>query len=156
MEPYFSIIVPNYNNDKFIGRCIKSILDQTFKNWEIIVIDNLSTDRSKEIIKTFNDDRIRFYEVNNNGIIGKSRNIGINHSKGVWLSFLDSDDLWEKDKLKKVYDIIAHNECEAVVHDEYKYFEIDNSIKRLKYGPFENNFLKNYLFMEIESLLHQA
>ena len=98
--PVVSIIIPTYNQAKYIGKALQSIIDQTFKNWEAIVIDNHSTDGTQKILNQFVDPRIKCLKINNNGIIAKSRNLGIKFAKGEWIAFLDSDDWWTKDKLK--------------------------------------------------------
>ena len=100
MSPLFSIIIPTFNSQKTIKRCIDSVQFQTFKDFEIIVVDNYSTDDTIQIIRTY--DNIKIYQEKNNGIIAHSRNVGIKVSSGKWICFLDSDDWWEKHKLEKV------------------------------------------------------
>ncbi len=100
-NPLVSIIIPNYNKEEFLSICIQSVLNQTYKNFEIIIIDNFSSDRSLDVIKKFIDARINLFQFQNNGIIAASRNFGIKKSNGKYLAFLDSDDYWMKDKLSK-------------------------------------------------------
>ena len=123
MGPFFTVIVPNYNNSKYIHRCIKSVIDQTFHNWELIIIDNNSNDNSLEVINSFKDKRVKTITIQNNGIIAKSRNLGINSSKGIWLCFLDSDDWWEETKLNTIYKKIIKTEVDVIVHNEFLSFE---------------------------------
>ena len=80
---------------------INSVIDQTYTNWEMIIVDNNSTDNSSLIIDGFKDQRIRTVKINNNGIVAKSRNMGIKVAKGEWIAFLDSDDFWFSKKLEK-------------------------------------------------------
>jgi glycosyltransferase involved in cell wall biosynthesis len=94
-----SIIMPTYNHDKFIKRSINSVLSQNYKNWELIIIDNYSTDLTENIINEIYDNRIVYLKLSNDGIIAKSRNYGIRFSKGEYLAFLDSDDFWFPNKL---------------------------------------------------------
>lgn len=109
-----SIVLPTYNHAEHIGRAIQSVIDQTYQNWELIIIDNFSTDDTDEVVSRFDDTRIKFHKIKNEGIISKSRNKGIFLSKGQWVAFLDSDDWWSADKLKKClgseiqYDLIYH------------------------------------------------
>ena len=111
----FSIIIPAYNSEWCIKRCLESVINQTYSNWEAIVIDNNSTDKTIEIVKEFKDSRIKFFSINNNGIIAKSRNLGISKSEGDFICFLDSDDYWQNNKLEICrkftdnYDFIYHN-----------------------------------------------
>jgi len=95
-----SIIIPTYKRVIKLKKALNSILKQKYDNWEAIVIDNKSNDGTKELVKEYND-KIFFYEIENNGIIAKSRNFGISKAKGNYLAFLDSDDWWERDKLEK-------------------------------------------------------
>ena len=110
-----SIIIPTYNHGNYIGKCIESIICQTYNNWEAIIVNNNSTDNTIEIIKNFNDNRISVLNINNQGIIAKSRNIGIQHAKGDYIAFLDSDDWWYSNKLdvimskKEDADFIYHH-----------------------------------------------
>ena len=90
--PLVSIVIPTYNHGNYIGKAIKSLINQTYQNWEAIIIDNQSSDQTYEEIKNYSDSRIKYFEINNNGVIAKSRNYGISISKGDWIAFLDSDD----------------------------------------------------------------
>jgi len=99
--PLVSVIMPTYNHAQFIGNAIESVLSQSYKNIEVIVVDNYSEDNTLKEIRSFQDNRINYYRFRNNGIIAASRNYGIRKSKGDVIAFLDSDDIWYKDKLKK-------------------------------------------------------
>jgi glycosyltransferase involved in cell wall biosynthesis len=102
LSPMVSVVMPTYNHANFISDAINSILSQTYTNWELIIVDNFSLDGTMEIVKKFNDPRIRFLQVSNEGIVAKSRNLGMNAAKGSWVAFLDSDDIWFPNKLKVV------------------------------------------------------
>ena len=109
-----SVIIPTYNSEKYIVNCIQSVLCQTDKNFEIIIIDNNSIDRTIEKVKQFNSKKIFIYYIKNNGNISKSRNLGINQSNGKWIAFLDSDDSWYNNKIEifrykmNNYEFITH------------------------------------------------
>lgn len=113
-DPLFSIIIPTYNRANEIGRCLSSVVNQTYKQWEAIVIDNYSEDNTEEIVNGFNDNRIHYFKNHNYGIISVSRNFGLDRAKGDWICFLDSDDSWRTDKLEQIlpyldrYDLIYH------------------------------------------------
>jgi glycosyltransferase involved in cell wall biosynthesis len=98
-ESLVSIVMPAYNRAHLIGETIQSVLDQSYSNWELIIIDDGSTDDSRTIINEFNDQRIQYYAIEHYGILGKVRNVGMNYSKGSYIAFLDSDDLWLPHKL---------------------------------------------------------
>ncbi len=85
--PLVSIVIPTYNHANYLRKALQSVLDQTYKNWEAIVIDNHSTDDTKKVINKFNDPRIRYLKIHNYGVIAKSRNAGILAAKGEWVAF---------------------------------------------------------------------
>lgn len=94
-----SIIMPNYNSAKFIKETIDSVIAQTYANWELIIVDDCSTDNSIELIRQYKDNRIHILKNSVNSGAAVSRNNAIKASKGRWIAFLDSDDLWAPDKL---------------------------------------------------------
>ena len=95
-----SVIVNCHNGEKFINRCIESILIQTYDNFEIIFLDNMSTDGTEEILKKISDKRIKYFKTEKFLKLYEARNLAISKAKGKYISFLDIDDSWEKDKLK--------------------------------------------------------
>jgi len=100
VKPLITIVIPTYNRCEKIKKALSSVKAQTFQNWEAIVVDNNSKDGTKEQVNNFNDRRIKFYEIINEGLISKSRNFGITKSEGQYLAFLDSDDWWTPNKLE--------------------------------------------------------
>ena len=103
MYQAFSIIIPTFNRADKISKAIDSLISQSHPLWEAIIVDNNSIDRTEEIVKSYRDSRIKFFKINNNGIIAKSRNYGIAKSKYDLIAFLDSDDWWN---LKKVLSVL--------------------------------------------------
>ena len=101
-DPFFSIIIPTFNQDNYLKETLNSIKYQTFKNFEIIVVDNYSNDNTEQVIKNCSL-KINYNKLKNSGIIGKSRNFGLKVSKGKWVCFLDSDDIWSAEKLEVTY-----------------------------------------------------
>ena len=95
-----SIIMPNYNSEKFVEQSIQSVIDQSYGNWELIIVDDCSSDNSVNLIKKFSDPRIKLIQNQENCGAALSRNNAIEVSNGRWIAFLDSDDLWERDKLQ--------------------------------------------------------
>lgn len=106
-----SIIMPNYNSEKYLEDTIKSILAQTYPNWELLFVDDCSTDNSLSIIEHFKDDRIRVFRNDKNCGAAVSRNIALEHACGRWIAFLDSDDLWHQDKLSLQISFMLKNKC---------------------------------------------
>jgi glycosyltransferase involved in cell wall biosynthesis len=94
-----SIVMPSYNSGLYIKKAIDSVMEQTYLQWELIIIDNFSVDNTIEIATSYQCDKIKIFKTNNQGIIAKSRNLGIKKSSGSLIAFLDSDDWWENNKL---------------------------------------------------------
>lgn len=109
MDPLISVIVVTYNRAHYIQEALDSIRRQTFKDYEIIVVDDGSTDNTKEVLESYKDIRYIYQE---HGGISKARNTAVKAAKGKWIATLDSDDLWKEDKLQKQVDYLAvHPEC---------------------------------------------
>ncbi|MFM6579815.1 MAG: glycosyltransferase family 2 protein, partial [Dolichospermum sp.] len=109
--PLISVIIPCYNRERYLAEAIESVLDQTYPHIELIVIDDGSSDRSGEIAQSYP----LIYHYQTNGGIGAARNAGIALANGKFLAFLDSDDIWVKDKLAKQMAIFDTNlDIEAV------------------------------------------
>ena len=136
-----SIIVPIYNAEKYLNKCIDSIIHQTKKELEIILINDGSTDDSENIIKQYDDRRIKYFKNKNQGI-GKTRNFGINKATGKYIMFLDSDDFLELDACEKMFEKAEKDELDIVMCDYYRFF--DNGKKEeVKLPDFKNSSLKD-------------
>lgn len=119
-----SVIMPSYNTAKYIGESIKSIQVQTYKSWELLIVDDCSTDNTDEVITPFlSDSRILYMRNKTNSGTAVSRNRALREAKGKWIAFLDSDDLWEPTKLERQIQFMKENNY----HFSYtNYREIDN------------------------------
>ena len=95
-----SVIINCFNGERYLHEALTSVLNQSYKNWEIIFWDNQSTDNSKNIFNSFKDKRFKYYYADEHSSLYKARNLAINKSNGDLLSFIDTDDLWEKNKLE--------------------------------------------------------
>ncbi|VBB39411.1 putative teichuronic acid biosynthesis glycosyltransferase TuaG [uncultured Spirochaetota bacterium] len=98
-----SVITPTYNCGKFIGATIRSVLDQTYTNWEMIIVDDCSKDDTKTVVSSFvnHDNRIHYYCLTSNSGAAVARTTAMNHANGEYIAFLDSDDVWISNKLEK-------------------------------------------------------
>ena len=119
-----SIITPCYNSEKFITETYQSIKDQIYINWEWIIVDDASTDKSVEIIKSFNDDGVKLLEQKVNKGASEARNKGLNLANGRFITFIDSDDLWLPNFLEKTINYLA-NTKEELVYASYKRVDED-------------------------------
>lgn len=100
--PLVSIVMPAFNSADFIGDAVQSILAQTYENWELIIVDDHSTDNTRKVLKKFESfNKIRVITCKKNGGAAKARNRGIAEARGSFLCFVDADDLWEPDKLRR-------------------------------------------------------
>ena len=108
-EELVSIIMPSYNTGKFIGEAINSVIDQTYINWELIIVDDCSSDNTDKIVKNIKDSRIVYLKNEKNMGAAVSRNRALREAKGKWIAFLDSDDLWKENKLEKQIKFMKDN-----------------------------------------------
>lgn len=117
--------MPSYNTAEYIAQSIESVIAQTYGNWELIIVDDCSTDNTDEVIKKYlGDKRITYFKNDRNSGAAVSRNRALREAKGRWIAFLDSDDLWLSEKLEKQVDFMESNDY----HFSYtNYSEIDES-----------------------------
>lgn len=125
MDELVSIIMPSYNTANYIAASIQSVLDQTYPNWELLLVDDCSTDDTDAVVAPFlSDARIRYLKNEQNSGAAISRNRALREAKGRWIAFLDSDDLWEPQKLEKQLTFMQEHDY----HFSYtNYIEIDEN-----------------------------
>jgi glycosyltransferase involved in cell wall biosynthesis len=128
-----SVIMPAYNSEKTITESIKSVLCQTYKFWELIIINDGSTDNTENLIKSFNDNRIIYIYQNNKGV-SAARNLGLTLSTGSYIGFLDSDDIWESNKLEIQINYFKNNNEISMIHTDFMTFK--DSIDHCKYKKY--------------------
>jgi glycosyltransferase involved in cell wall biosynthesis len=119
----FSVIVPVYNGQRFIGKAIECVLGQAYTNWELVIVNDGSTDATEEVISNYINKypnaKIKLVNQVNKGL-GAARNTAIRNSDGEYIALLDVDDIWYKDKLKRVYEALScERNIDVVCHDEY-------------------------------------
>jgi glycosyltransferase involved in cell wall biosynthesis len=108
--PMISVVLPTFNRSDLLKAAIESVVKQTFSDWEIVVIDNFSSDDTRSVVNSFADPRIRFFQFANGGVIGRSRNFGIKNARGNFIAFLDSDDAWLPNKLELSMNAMSDND----------------------------------------------
>lgn len=145
-----SVIVPVYNVEEYIEECILSILNQTLKDIEIIIIDDGSTDSSLEKVRVFNDSRIKIICQKNSGL-SSARNKGIEAAKGEYILFIDSDDFISRTSLEDMYNLAISNNSDIVVGNANKYFSENNiePIYRDKDEFFKRTLLSDELIVKL-------
>lgn len=123
-----SIVMPNYNSAKYLRDTIGSVIAQSYQNWELLFVDDCSTDDSIKIVESFGDPRIRILKNDVNSGAAVSRNYALRQAQGRWIAFLDSDDLWEEEKLSKQLGFMNENGYAFT----YTYYKVCNN------GVWEN------------------
>lgn len=133
----FSVVIPTYNHGKYLKNAIESVLAQSEKSFEIVVINNYSEDDTLEVINEFKDSRIRVFNFRNYGCIAASRNIGINNSNGEIVCFLDSDDSWDNQKLVTIKTEFEKDSCIDIICHAERWCKSNVFIRNVMYGPDE-------------------
>ncbi|MBQ9012691.1 MAG: glycosyltransferase family 2 protein [Bacilli bacterium] len=123
-----SIITPMYNSEKYIGQTIESVLNQTYQEWEMLIIDDCSNDNSPNIVKEYVqiDKRIRYIRVKENKGVSNARNIGLQQARGRFIAFLDSDDIWSYSKLENQIDFMIEKNC-TITFTSYELIDEDSN-----------------------------
>ena len=147
--PLVSIIMNCYNGETYLHESIKSVLSQTYENWELIFWDNRSEDKSAEIFKSYQDKRFQYFYSNKHTSLYEARNLAIEKSNGDFISFLDTDDLWDKKKLELQMHYFNNYDV-GVVYSNYWLIKTDIGKKKLSHkeklphGKIYEELLKNY------------
>lgn len=147
-----SIIMPSWNTERFIAETIQSVLDQTYTNWELIIVDDCSSDHTDEVVASFKDERIKYLHNEKNSGAALTRNKALRKAKGEWIAFLDSDDLWMPEKLEHQINFMNKNGY-SLSFTEYE--KIDEESKPLNIyvsGPNKVNKRKMYNYDYIGQL----
>jgi len=133
-ESIVAVIIPTYNHAHFLKKAIDSLIAQSLKNWEAIIINNYSTDNTVELVQSYQDKRLKLINFNNNGVIAASRNVGLKATNAPYVAFLDSDDFWYADKLEKCVRLLTDDVCDIVCNSE-DLIENDKKVDVWHHGP---------------------
>ncbi|MBU3635550.1 glycosyltransferase [Polynucleobacter sp. es-GGE-1] len=133
MSYRFSVVITTYNCLRYLKECLISVLDQSYKNFEIIIVDDGSTDDTEKYLKTINS-KFKYIKLSNSGGPARPRNIGIGIATGEWVCFLDADDYWFPNKLAKINEYLHNKNIEVLCHDEIIFDEITKKKTYLKNG----------------------
>ena len=149
IRPLVSVIMNCYNGEKYLDESIQSVIGQSYENWELIFWDNKSEDKSSEIFKKYQDKRFKYFYANEHTSLYEARNLAIQKSTGDFISFLDTDDLWEKQKLEKQM-YYFNDQSIGVVYSNYWLTKKDlrkkkiNFRKRLYRGDVYDELINSY------------
>ncbi|MCK5533663.1 glycosyltransferase family 2 protein [bacterium] len=122
MKPFISVIIPTYNRQEFLKIALQSVLNQTLQDFELLIIDDGSTDNTREMVKSFNNQKIKYFYQKNQGV-SSARNRGIKLAQAPFISFLDSDDTWKKEKLAIQYKTMTENHQYLLSHTEELWYK---------------------------------
>ena len=127
MQPFFSIVIPLYNKENSIEKTLKSVFYQSFSDFEVIVINDGSTDKSDEKVKAFSDVRVRLISTENRGV-SQARNLGLKEAKGTLIAFLDADDYWFPHHLENLYQLHKNFPNAGLLASNYQFYYSDKRI----------------------------
>ena len=148
-NPLVSVVMNCFNGEKFLKEAIDSVKKQTYENWELIFWDNKSNDRSKEIFSGYRDERFKYFLAPDHTTLYEARNLAIKKSKGDFIAFIDTDDLWDKNKLELQMDFFKDQKVGVVFSNVWiikKNISVKKlySKKKLPSGYIYKNLIKNY------------
>jgi glycosyltransferase involved in cell wall biosynthesis len=147
-NPLVSIVINCYNGEKYLRQSIESILDQSYQNLELIFWDNHSTDQSKNIIKSYDDKRIKYFFSQNHSTLYQARNLALKECKGDFISFLDVDDYYLKDRIVKQLLHFKDQKVGVTYSNYYRYYEDINKKKLLTNKMLPSGNLTKYILEE--------
>lgn len=149
MSPKVSVIMPSYNKEPYIAKSIESILNQTYRDFELIIIDDVSTDNSVEVIKRFSDERIVFMQNETNLGIAENRNVALNIAKGEYIALLDADDISTEFRLEKEVEYLDIHPDIDVVFGGFLEIDENDVVKETYFAPLKNpDFIKARLMVQ--------
>ena len=150
LKPFFTIIMNCHNGEKYLKKSLNSLINQSYDNWELIFWDNQSQDNSKKILESYNEKKFKYFYNKNKTTLYKARNLAIEKATGDYICFLDTDDFWASNKLKKQKEFLEKNQDFKIVYSNYY---INNELKKkitirskklLPYGYITEKLLKDY------------
>ena len=160
-QPLVSIIMNCYNGENFLHESIKSVLSQTYENWELIFWDNKSNDKSAEIFKSYDDKRFKYYYALEHKLLSEARNEAIKRSSGEFIAFLDVDDFWQKDKLELQIPLFKDLNVGVVYGNLFVINEKLNTKKiflkrKMPKGFILDELLKNYCTLLVTLIIRKS
>lgn len=153
-DPLVSIIMPTFNRMHTISRAIRSVYDQLYKNWELIVVDDGSTDDTKSVIKQYKDTRIRYQGLPHNKGVSAARNLGMRMASGTYFAYLDSDNTWEPEYLLLMLNTLLDYPEFSALYAAQKVRKFHGLRSFLRFGVFHRALLENRNYIDLNIFLH--
>jgi len=153
-----SVIMPSWNTAKFISKSIQSVIDQTYPYWELLIVDDASSDNTDEVVASFKDSRIKYLKNETNCGAAVARNRAIRKAQGEWIAFLDSDDLWLPEKLEKMIAFMTENHYSFAYHEYEKIDEESKPLNIYVSGPkvVTKKMMRNYGYPGCLTFMYNA
>jgi len=145
-QPLVTVVIPTYNHADFLKIALEGVANQEYKNLEVIVVDNHSDDNTDEVVKSFLNLNITLLKVHDKGVIGVSRNLGLNHATGDWVAFLDSDDFWYPGRISTCAHLLGDgNQFDVISTDEVMVFSGTDEQRLLHHGPSSSDMYRDMI-----------
>ena len=143
-KPLVSIVTPSYNAENYIEETIRSVVEQSYENWELLIVDDISTDGTLDIIKRYanEDKRIKYYVLKEKGGASLARNKAIRESNGKYIAFLDADDVWKADKLEKQVEFMEKYDYDFTYHNYELINEKSERLSVLRKAPQKISYVR--------------
>jgi glycosyltransferase involved in cell wall biosynthesis len=147
--PFFTVIIPAYNRANLLREAIQSVFDQTFKDFELIVVDDYSTDHTAETVCSFEDERVHYVVNDHSKGVAGARNAGIFRAQGEWIAFLDADDVWLPEKLKRLFEKIQKVDAEiGLIYTGHVIYDFDKKQEGYVFVPVKEGWIQNDLLYQ--------
>ena len=155
-KPLVSVIMPTYNREDRVLIAINSVLNQTYSNFELIIVDDASTDETVDILNSFNDDRIKVIIHDENKGVSASRNSALKEAKGEYIAYLDSDNEWTPNYLSSMVGaFLTINNADALYSGQLVFREFNSSIYAVRFGSFNKSLLHNRNYIDLNCFCHK-
>ena len=155
--PLISVIMPTYNRENVIMRAINSVLNQTYSNFELIIVDDASSDDTLSLLKSINDDRIKIFQNNENMGASYSRNIGLKNAEGDIIMYLDSDNEWESEYVKTMVGaFIELPDADALYSAQYLYKSFNSKPYAARFTSYNKSLLHNHNYIDLNCFCHKS
>ena len=155
-EPLVSVIMPTYNRKNIIQKAIKSVLNQSYQNFELIIIDDGSTDSTAGLLKSINDKRVKIFNNNKNRGCSYSRNVGLKNAEGDIIMYLDSDNEWDLEYVKTMVGaFIELPDADALYSGQYLYKDFDSKPYAVRFASYNKSLLHNHNFIDLNCFCHK-
>ncbi len=158
IDDLVSIIMPSWNTARFIAESIQCVLNQTYQNWELLIVDDCSTDNTDQIVASFKDPRIKYFKNEKNRGAALARNRAMREAQGEWLAFLDSDDLWDSRKLELQLGFMKQRGYTLSYHEYEKIDEYNKPLNVYVSGPdiVDKRRIYNYDYIGQLTMMYSA